>query len=165
MERRSSNGLAAIARAGLRPLSRKASKLLLHSSNLLSIPQMEVKLSTHVYSIISMTTTNKNSLGQCSSKLLLHSSNLLSIAHMEVKLGTHVYSIVSMTTTNLRQCSSNYFCNLLSIAHMEVKRGTHVYTIVSMTTTNKFCLKYLIVSMTTMYKKIKNPMDYKKEGI
>ena len=41
--------------------------------------------------------------------------------------------------------------NLLSIAHMEVKLGTHVYRIVSMTTTNKNSLRYLIVSMTTMY--------------
>ena len=59
---------------------------------------MEVELGTHVYSIVSMTTTNKNSLGHFSLELFLHTSNLLALARMEVKLGVHVYLIVSMTT-------------------------------------------------------------------
>ena len=45
---------------------------------------MEVKLGTHMYSIVSMTTTNKN-LYALFLELLLHSSNLLMVARMELK--------------------------------------------------------------------------------
>ena len=41
-------------------------KLLLHSSNLLTVAHMEVKLGAHVYYIVSMTTTTTNSLRQFS---------------------------------------------------------------------------------------------------
>ncbi|CAI8041208.1 hypothetical protein GBAR_LOCUS22917, partial [Geodia barretti] len=72
---------------------------LLHSSNLLTVARMEVKLGAHVYYIVSMTTTTTNSLRHFSLKLLLHSSNSLTVPRMEMKLGTHVCNIVSMTTT------------------------------------------------------------------
>ncbi|CAI8031923.1 hypothetical protein GBAR_LOCUS18081, partial [Geodia barretti] len=52
-------------------------KLLLHSSNSLTVPRMEMKLVTHVCNIVSMTTTTTKSLRHFSLKLLLHSSNLL----------------------------------------------------------------------------------------
>ena len=65
-------------------------KPLLHSSNLLIVERMEVKLGAHVYYIVSMTTTTTNSLRHLSLKLLLHSSNLLTVERMEVKLGAHV---------------------------------------------------------------------------
>ena len=45
---------------------------------------MEVKLGTHMYSIVSMTTTNKNPYALFL-ELLLHSSNLLMVARMELK--------------------------------------------------------------------------------
>ena len=45
---------------------------------------MEVKLGTHMYSIVSMTTTNKNTYALFL-ELLLHSSNLLMVARMELK--------------------------------------------------------------------------------
>ena len=45
---------------------------------------MEVKLGTHMYSIVSMTTTNKNPY-TLFLELLLHSSNLLMVARMELK--------------------------------------------------------------------------------
>ena len=45
---------------------------------------MEVKLRTHMYSIVSMTTTNKNPYALFL-ELLLHSTNLLMVAHMELK--------------------------------------------------------------------------------
>ena len=62
-----------------------------HSSNLLTVARMEVKLGAHVYYIVSMTTTTTHTLRQFSLKLLLYSSNLLMAAHMEMKLGTHAY--------------------------------------------------------------------------
>ena len=61
-------------------------KILLHSSNLLTVARMEVKLGVHVYS---MTTTTSNSLKHFCLKVLLHSSNFLTVACMEVKLGRH----------------------------------------------------------------------------
>ena len=45
---------------------------------------MEVKLGTHMYSIVSMTTTNKNPYALFL-ELLLHSSNILIVARMELK--------------------------------------------------------------------------------
>ena len=45
---------------------------------------MEVKLGTHMYSIVSRTTTNKNSYALFL-ELFLHSSNLLMVARMELK--------------------------------------------------------------------------------
>ena len=51
---------------------------------MLSIAHMEVKLGTHMYSIVSMTTTNKNPYALFL-ELLLHSSNLLMVARMELK--------------------------------------------------------------------------------
>ncbi|CAI8056989.1 hypothetical protein GBAR_LOCUS31042 [Geodia barretti] len=45
-------------------------KLLLHSSNSLTVARMEVKLGAHVYYIVSMTTTTTNSLRHFSSSLL-----------------------------------------------------------------------------------------------
>ena len=60
---------------------------------------MDVKLGMHVYLIVSMTTTNKNSLRHFSLESLLYSSNSLTVARMEVKFGMHVYFIVSMTTS------------------------------------------------------------------
>ena len=76
-------------------------KLLLHSSDLLTVTRMEVKLGAHVYYIVSMTTITRNSLRQYTLKLLLHSSNLLTAAHREMMLGTHAYYIISMTTTSI----------------------------------------------------------------
>ena len=53
-------------------------KLLLHSSNLLSIAHMEVKFCAHVYYIVSMTTTTTNSLRHLSLKF---TSSLLKLAN------------------------------------------------------------------------------------
>ena len=77
----------------------KRLKLLLHSSNLLTVARMEVKLGAHVYYIVSMTTTTTNSLRHFSLKLLLRSSHLLTVARMEVRLGTYAYYNISMTIT------------------------------------------------------------------
>ena len=113
--------------------------------NSLTVPRMEMKLGTHVYYIISMTTSyclNNNKQPQALFfKLLLHSSNSQTIAGMEVKLGAHVHYIVSMTTTttqSLRHFSLKlllHSSNLLTAAHMEMKRGMHI---ISMTTTGIF---------------------------
>ena len=87
-------------------------KPLLHSSNLVIVARMEVKLGAHVYCIVSMTTTTKNSLGHFSLKLLLHSSNSLTVPCMEMKLGAHVYYMVSMTITTTNSPGTflqNYF--------------------------------------------------------
>ena len=70
--------------------------LLLHSSNLLTVARMEVKLGAHEYYITSMTTTTTNSLRHFSLKLLLHS---LTIARMEVKLGMCAHYIISKAIT------------------------------------------------------------------
>ena len=111
----------------LKSLRQFSLKLLLHSSNLLIVAHMEVKLGAHVYYIVSMTTTTTTSLRHFSLKLLLHSSNLLTVARMEVKLGAHVYYIVSMATTttnSLRQFSLKNTSSLLKlakVAHMEMK--------------------------------------------
>ena len=59
-------------------------QLLLHSSNLLTVARMEVKLGAHVYYIVSMTTTT-NSLRHLSSKIFLHSSNLLTLDPGDLK--------------------------------------------------------------------------------
>ena len=80
-------------------------KLLLHSSNLLTVARMEVKLGAHVYYIVSMATTTTNSLRHFSLKLLLHSSNLLTVALVEMKLGQNAYDIVSMTTIHYLNCN------------------------------------------------------------
>ena len=77
-------------------------KLLLHSSNLLTVGRMKVKLGAHLFYIISMMTTTTNSLRH-SAKLLLHSSNLLNVARMEMKIGMHACNIISMTTTLFQQ--------------------------------------------------------------
>ena len=56
-----------------------------------------MKLGTHVYAMVSMTTApTNNNLRYI--VIFLHSSNLLTVARMEVKLGVYVYLIVSMTT-------------------------------------------------------------------
>ena len=74
--------------------------LFLHSSNLLTVALMEMKLGTHAYDIISKMTTLNNKIAS-GIYVLLHSSNLLTAAHMEMKLGTHAYYIRSMTTTGI----------------------------------------------------------------
>ena len=61
---------------------------------------MEMKLGTHVYLNVSMTTIDKNLPRALFLKLLLHFSNLQTMHCMKVKLGTHVYLSVSMTTMN-----------------------------------------------------------------
>ncbi|CAI8042218.1 hypothetical protein GBAR_LOCUS23449, partial [Geodia barretti] len=53
-------------------------KLLLHSSNSLTIARMEVKLGAHVYYIVSMTTTTTNSLRALFFKI---TSSLLKLAN------------------------------------------------------------------------------------
>ena len=58
---------------------------------------MELKLSTHVYFSISITTMDKKWLQEL---LLLHFSNLQTMQCMELKLCTLVYFSVSMTTMN-----------------------------------------------------------------
>ena len=70
----------------------------LHYSNSLTVPHMEMKLGTHVYYIIFMTTTCF--YDDCSNSFWHFSSNLLTAAHMEMKLGQKAHDIVSMTTTS-----------------------------------------------------------------
>ena len=69
-------------------------KLLLHSSNFITVAHMEIKLGLHRWRPhIAWPTTNI---------LLLHSSNLrlkLTVARIEIKLGTHAHYIISVTTT------------------------------------------------------------------
>ena len=72
-----------------RILFEKGSGNVLHSLNILIVARMEVKIGSHVYYIVSMTTTTTNSL--------LHSS--LTVERMEVKLGAHMYYMDSMKTT------------------------------------------------------------------
>ena len=116
-------------------------KLLLHSSNLLTVAPMEVKLGAHVYYIVSMMTTTTNSLRHFSLKLHLHSSNSLIVARM--KLDAHVYCIVSVTTTatnSLRHLSSLFFkitSSLLKLANVTMhgdELGTDACNAISMTT-------------------------------
>ena len=57
-----------------------------------------MKLGTHVYFSVSMTTTNKNGLGHFSLQLLLHFSKLQTIQYMKVKNGTNEYFSISMAT-------------------------------------------------------------------
>ena len=57
---------------------------------------MEMKLDTHAYYIISMTTMTTT---YYSNSFRHFSSNLLMVALMVMKLGTNVYDIISMTTT------------------------------------------------------------------
>ena len=112
--------------------------LLLHSSNLLTVAHMEVKLGTRRFH-------DDHNIKQPQALFFLHSSNLLPVAHIQVKLAAHVYYIVSMTTpsaNSLRQFSQKllvHFSNLLKVAHMEIKLGTHACYIndnfFSMTTT------------------------------
>ena len=134
--------------------------LLLHSSNSLTVPRMEIKLGAHVYYIVSMTITPTNSLRRHFSLKLL----LPMVARIEVKLGMYAYYIISMTITCFHndlilfeKASGNFISphiiwtttnslrhlllhssNLLTAAHMEIKLGTHAYYIISMMTTSIF---------------------------
>ena len=75
-------------------LSHFSLELLLHSSNSLTVPRMEMELGMHVCNILSMTTTTTNSPRH----FLKITSSLLKLARMEGKLGAHVYYIVFTTT-------------------------------------------------------------------
>ena len=70
-------------------------KLLLHSSNSLTVLRMEMKLGTHVCNIVSITITTTNSLRHFSLKLLLRSSNFLTASYMEMKHGMHIISVTT----------------------------------------------------------------------
>ena len=70
------------------------------SSNLVTVPRMEVKFRMHARYIISMTTSCFHDdhilFEQCQiASGTVHSSNLLTAAHMEMKLGTHAYYHIS----------------------------------------------------------------------
>ena len=83
--------------------------------------------------MVSMTTTNNNSLRQFSLKLLLHFSNLPTTVHMEMKLRAHVYSIVSMTTIS-KKCPQALFpittSSLLKLANHTMHGGETWYSCV-----------------------------------
>ena len=100
--------------------------LLLHFSNFTLVA---VKLCTHTYYIVSMTTKYclENSLKQFSLKLRLRSSNVSTVAHMEVKLGTYVYYIISMLATFFehQQIASGTFFNITSSLLKLVNGSTH----------------------------------------
>ena len=70
-------------------------KILLHSSNLLTVARMEVKLGVHVYYIVSMTTTTPNSLRHFS-KI---TSSLLKLSNGSTYIGMYAYYIISTTIT------------------------------------------------------------------
>ena len=98
----------------------------LHSSNLLTVACMVVKLGTHAYYIVSMTTTTTiKSLRNFSLQLLLHSLYSLKVAHMDLKITS---SLLKLTNGSM---------------HLEMKLGTHAYYIISMTTTC-FCDDYIL---------------------
>ena len=101
------------------------------------VTHIEMKLSTHTHYVtppdtqmVSMTTTNNNSLRQFS---LLPFSNLPTTVHMEMKLRVHVYSIVSMTTIS-KKCPQALFpittSSLLKLANHTMHGGETWYACV-----------------------------------
>ena len=92
---------------------------------------MEVKLGTHVYLSVSMTTIDKKlpqALFSCN-----HFSNLHTIQCMEVKLGTHVYFSVSMTIMNKKWPRALFpitTSSLLKLANHAMHGGETWYTCV-----------------------------------
>ena len=104
-------------------LSHLSPKLLLHSSNLLTVARMEVTLGADVYYIVSMTTTTTNSLRQFSLKLLLHSSNLLTVPRMEMNMLNHFHDDQILFEQHQITSGTLRSSNLLTVALMEMKLG------------------------------------------
>ena len=105
---------------------------------------MELKLGTHVYLSISMTTMNKK-LPQA--LFPVTTSSLLKLTHHTMRGGKTWYACVFQhfyDDHEQKMASGTFFLQLLlhfsnlhTIQCMEVKLGTHVYFSVSMTTTDK----------------------------
>ena len=113
---------------------------LLHFSNLQAMQCMKVKLGTHVYFSISVTTINKK---RPQALFPITTSSLFKLANHamhEVKFGMHAYFSISMTTMNkmasgiFDQERLLHFSNLQAMKCIEVKLCRRVHFSVTMTT-------------------------------
>ena len=100
-------------------------------SNLQTMQCIEVKLGTHVYFSVSMTTMNKKwPQALFDQERLLHFSNLQTMKCIEVKLCSNVHFSVSMTTINEKwpwAPFSIHFSNLQTIQY-HAHESTHSFT-------------------------------------
>ena len=124
-----------IVRKSLRQIS---SKLLLHSSNLLTVARMEVKLGAHVYYIVFKTTTTTNSLRHFSLKL---PTSFLKLANRSTHGGETC--VLHRFHDNHNNKSLTNFFFIITSSLLKLVNGTthgdelgmHAWNIISMTTT------------------------------
>ena len=122
-------------------------QLLLHFLNLHTIQCMEVKLGTHVYFSISMTTINiklPQALFPITTSSLLKLANL-AMHESETCVFRHFHDNHKQKwPQTLFDQERLHFSNLQAMQCMKVKLGTHLYFSVSMTTMNKNGLRHFL---------------------